>query len=146
MHVGFPQPRAADTHEPSFLQQLRNGGAPAIAHSGFQSANHLIDDHRDRAAVGNAAFDALRNQFREAIRFAVRCRDSCRGITLGALKITLARSLGHGAKRSHAAIRLERPPLVQDQFAGTLSSVPAKSEPIMTELAPAANALVTSPE
>ena len=45
--MALAQAGAADAHEARLLQQFGNGRAAAVAHAGFQAADHLIDDHRD---------------------------------------------------------------------------------------------------
>jgi hypothetical protein len=39
--------------------QLLDGGEPGVAHAGAQAADELVDDGDERAAVGDAALDAL---------------------------------------------------------------------------------------
>ena len=56
--------------------------------------------------------------FAEAVGLAVGGGHGGGRIAFGALEVALAGSLRHGADRSHAAIRLERAALVQNQFAG----------------------------
>src|SRR5450631_1687784 len=120
--VALAEAGAADAHEASLLQQFWNGGASAITHAGLQSADHLMDDHRDRTAVGNAPFNSLGDELGEAVGIAVGRGDRGGGITLGALEVTFAGSLRHGADRAHAAIRLERTSLIENQFAGAFVS------------------------
>ena len=43
--VAFAQAGAADADEARFLQQFWNRRAATVAHAGFQSADHLVDDH-----------------------------------------------------------------------------------------------------
>src|SRR5271169_6333737 len=62
VHVAFAQAGAADADEARFLQQLWNRRAAAVAHARLQSADHLVDDHRDRAAVGNASLNTFGDQ------------------------------------------------------------------------------------
>ena len=37
-----------------------NRSASHVAHAAAQAADHLVDDHRHGAAIGNASFDAFR--------------------------------------------------------------------------------------
>src|SRR5580700_1479914 len=76
-----------------------------------------MNDHGDRATIGHAPLDAFGDEFAQAVGFAIHRGGG--GIGFSALKITLARSLCHGAKRTHAAIGLIRTALIEDQFAGT---------------------------
>ncbi len=117
--VAFAESGAADAHEAGFLQEFGDGGAAAVAHAGFQSANHLVDDHGDGTAVGNASFNAFGNEFAEAVGFAIDRRDGGGGFAFGALEIAFAGTLRHGADRAHAAIGFEGAALIEDQFAGT---------------------------
>src|ERR1700693_4019639 len=45
--VALAESGAADADEARFLQEFGDGGAAAVSHAGFQSADHLMDDHRD---------------------------------------------------------------------------------------------------
>ena len=71
VYVALAQAGAADADESCLLQQFRNRRAPAVAHARLQAPDHLVDDHRDRAAVGHAPFDAFRDKLRQAVGFAV---------------------------------------------------------------------------
>src|SRR5580692_912707 len=117
--VAFAESGAADAHEAGFLQEFGDGGAAAVAHAGFQSANHLVDDHGDGTAIRDASFNAFGNEFAEAVGFAVHRRDGGGGIAFSVLEITFAGTLCHGADGAHATIGLERAALIEDQFAGT---------------------------
>src|SRR6266567_5187903 len=61
--VAFAEAGATDAYEARFLQELGNRGAAAVAHARLQSANHLMDDHGDGAAVGNASLNSLGDEF-----------------------------------------------------------------------------------
>ena len=45
--VALAEAGAADAHEPCFLQEFGNRAAAAVAHTRFQSAYHLMNDHCD---------------------------------------------------------------------------------------------------
>src|SRR6202021_4085231 len=89
VHMAFAQPGAADADEARLLQELGNCGAATVAHAGLQSSNHLVDDHRDRAAVGNASLNAFWDHFGKAVGIAFRNRS--RGLAFWALEVALAR-------------------------------------------------------
>src|SRR5258708_1518330 len=65
--MAFAQASAADADEASFLQKFGQSGAAAVAHAGFQAAYHLVQDHRNRAAVRHTRLDAFRHQLRQAV-------------------------------------------------------------------------------
>src|SRR5579863_10714248 len=70
--------------------------APAISHAGLEAADHLVNDHRHRSAIGNPALDAFGDEFVQAVGLAVgRSGGGIAGSD--ALEVALARSLGHGA-------------------------------------------------
>src|SRR5579862_5395930 len=66
--VAFAEAGAADAHEAGLLQEFGNLRAAAVAHARLQATDHLVDDHRDRAAVRHTSFDALGDELREPVR------------------------------------------------------------------------------
>ena len=71
VHVAFSQASAADAYETGLLQKFGNRRAAAVSHAGFESADHLVNDHGKRATVWNASLDTLGNKLGEPIRFAI---------------------------------------------------------------------------
>src|ERR1700731_1023013 len=61
VHVTLAQAGSTDAYEPSLLLQISNCLASAISHARFQPADHLMNDHRYGAAIGNATFNSLRD-------------------------------------------------------------------------------------
>src|SRR6185503_5582246 len=131
--VALLQAGGGDAHEARARLQLTDASGAAIAHARSQAAHELLDHGRERPLVGDHALDALGHELARV------------GVPVEFLEVAVARAFLHGADGAHAAIALERAALAQDQLAG-LSSVPAKSEPIITEDAPAAMAFTMSPE
>src|SRR5207245_9688459 len=72
VHVAFPQAGAADANEARLLEQLRNRRAATVTHAGFQSADHLVNNHCDGPAVGHSSLDAFRNELRQAVGVVIR--------------------------------------------------------------------------
>ena len=110
-----------------FGLQLLDGGAAEVAHAGAQAADQLVDHGFERAAIGDAAFDAFGDKFAEAVGVAVALAVDGGALAVvvdveifGALEVALAGALGHGGERTHAAIGLEGAALVEDGFAGAL--------------------------
>ena len=101
MDVALTQSRRRDAHKASFALQFVDGPAPAVAHSGAQAPDQLGDHVGQRALVGDAAFDALGDQFRN----------------LAFLRVAVSRSCGHGSNGAHAAVSLEAAPLKEDRLA-----------------------------
>src|SRR5438552_11379836 len=89
--VALTQSRRRDAHKASFALQFVDGPAPAVAHSGAQAPDQLGDHVGERALVGDAAFDALGDQFRN----------------LAFLRVAVSRSRAHGGDGAHAAVGLE---------------------------------------
>ena len=101
-----------------------NRSAAEISHPRAQTADQLIDHRLQRSAMRHPAFDPFRHKLRQPV---LRCGPS-RAVSEGrspprlahivlALEVALARTLRHRRERTHAAIRLERPPLVQNRLA-----------------------------
>src|SRR5580698_3158301 len=59
------QTSGADADEASALLEFGDGLASAVAHAGFETADHLVNDQRNGAAIGHAALDALGHEFAE---------------------------------------------------------------------------------
>ena len=89
--------------EAGIVAQVGQGGGPGVAHAGPQAPDKLVDDPRDRATVGDAALDTLRDQFHPV-------RDVL-------LEIPVRGAAGHGPHAAHPAVRLVGPPLVEERLA-----------------------------
>src|SRR5215470_842925 len=71
MHVALTQARAADADETRFLLQLKDAVRAAIAHTGAQTTDELVDHLRQRASIRHTPFDSFRHQLAHAISGAV---------------------------------------------------------------------------
>src|SRR5205807_4770144 len=67
VHMALAKTGAADAYEARLLQQFGNRGAATISHARLQPSHHLVDDHRDRAAIGHAPFNAFGDEFVEPV-------------------------------------------------------------------------------
>src|SRR6266704_3633848 len=105
VNVAFAEPGGSDAHKPAVLLQLAKIGGAAISHSAAQAAGKLIDEAAERPFVGHAPLHALGHGLS-----AVRCL----------LRVTVRRPGFHGAERTHAPVRLEGAPLIENGFAGRL--------------------------
>ncbi len=100
MDVAFAQPRRSHPQETRPLLKFANVLAAAVAHAGPQSTYQLIHQLGERPFVRHAALDALRHQ-----------------LAAGVLRVAVRRSLRHRAHGAHAAVALERTPLIQNRLA-----------------------------
>ena len=98
MHVTFAETRNRLPDKLGLLLQVRDRLAPAIAHAGLHPADQLIDHGRKLSFIGHASFDALRDQLLH------------RATTLA---VPVSAASLHRADRTHAAIHLIGPCLVQ---------------------------------
>ena len=97
MHMAFLETRTGDPHELAVMAHLFDRGTAGIAHRGPQPPHKLMDHASRSAFVGHLALDTLGHQL----------------VTGGILlKIAIRRTARHCAQTSHAAIGLERPPLI----------------------------------
>src|SRR5262245_5207530 len=88
----------------------------AVTHPGSNSANQLVNDHRDAALMRHAPFDAFGHElFRCAFAGGTRPALELEVV----LEVAIAAAFAHGANRPHAPILLERAALIQDQLTGT---------------------------
>src|SRR5690554_285821 len=110
MDMGFGHAGASDADKLWFGAHFFNAGAAGVAHGCAQTAHQLVDNGGHAALVGYAALDALGNQFFRAAS--------------AVLEIAVGRTLrlGHGTKRTHAAIGLVGTALEQFDLAGGLFS------------------------
>ena len=88
------------------LMQLLDGGSTAIAHTGTQSTDHLIDDFLHGSLVRHATGNALWNEFLDILRIC--------------LEIAVLRAMFHSLQRTHATIALKLTTIVDDSVARTL--------------------------
>src|SRR5580658_9154343 len=87
VHVTLTQACAGDAHEARLLLKLRDGTAAEIAHAGAQAADELKDHGLKRAAIGNAALDAFRDKFGEAVFIGALALHHVGGLALRAAEI-----------------------------------------------------------
>src|SRR3954467_8382532 len=99
VHMRFAHAGRGDLDELGTLLHVRDIGAAHIAHRRAQTTHQLLDDCDDRPLVGHAAFHTFGHQL--VGRFFV------------VLKIAIARTLLHGADRTHATIGLVGAPLIK---------------------------------
>src|SRR5450755_264819 len=123
MHMAFAQARSTDAHETRLLLQFRDGGAADVAHAALYSADELISNHANCAAIGNSPFDAFGYELGETVSFGAILRQYLgRGVGISCLEVAFAGTLCHGGQRAHPAIRLERTALIEDRLAGAFFS------------------------
>ena len=65
--VALAEAGVGDADEARVGLQLCDGAAAEVAHAGAQAADELVDHGFERAAVGDAAFDAFGDEFGEAV-------------------------------------------------------------------------------
>lgn len=123
--VAFAEAGVGNADEAGFFVEVGDASAAQVPHSGAQSADQLEDHGFERAAVWNPSFDAFGNVFGEAVAgVAAEIDDRFAAAEFGfveiagTLKVAFARALGHGGKRTHAAISLEGTALIEDGLAG----------------------------
>src|SRR6476661_3870 len=97
VHMAFAESCDRLADERRILLELGDRPASAIAHSGFEPSDKLIDDRRQGSLVRHASFDTFRHEL-------------LWGTT--ALAIPIAAAPLHGADRSHASVHLVRSRLV----------------------------------
>src|ERR1043166_3839825 len=126
------QPRRGDPQE--FDLALKRGDVrhAAVAHAAAEPAHHLVEDVGDRALVRHPALDPFGHHLARR--------------ELPVLEIAVGGAVLHRGEAPHAADQLVAAPFGEGALARALPPVPASNEPIMTDAAPAAIALTTSPE
>src|SRR6476661_10502470 len=107
VRMTLAQARGGDADELRALHLLDRRRA-AIAHCLTQPADQLMQDRRDRPLVGNAPFDALRDELVDVLDVT--------------LEVAVARRAprAHRAERAHAAVLLEPFALMQNDVARAL--------------------------
>src|SRR5262245_29921614 len=105
MNVALSLPRRGYANEARFGTQLIDSASPEVAHPCAQAAYKLVNVVRQRSSVRNLPFDPFRNQ--------LRLLDVC-------LTVPVPAAVTHRAQRSHPAINLIRPSLIEDGFARAL--------------------------
>src|ERR1044071_5760995 len=96
----------ADADEARLLLKLFDGAAARVAHAGAQAADELSHHVGQSALVGDAPLDAFGDELR---------------LDVGRLlRVAVLRALAHRADTPHAAVRLERAPLEENQLARRL--------------------------
>ncbi len=106
MYVRLTHACAGDANKLGLGAHLLDGAGAGISHGSTQAAHQLMDDGRQRALVGYAAFNAFRHQFL--------------GTGRGILEVTVCgttASVGHRTQRAHAAVGLVGTALEQLDFA-----------------------------
>src|SRR5262249_20717049 len=106
MNVRFPEALRRNPYELGPGPQVVDVARAAVAHAALQAPDELVDRLRKRAAVRDAAFDAFGNELVFALDVG--------------LEVAVLRALPHRAERSHAAVDLVAPPLVEDDLARRL--------------------------
>src|SRR2546422_98627 len=100
--VALPQTGLGDLNEAGLLLHLGDGAATTIPHAGAQPADQLVHHSRQRAAVRDASFDALRHQLLHR---------------LVPLRVPVPPAAFHRAERAHAPVDLIGATLKEDRFA-----------------------------
>src|SRR5947207_7068640 len=104
--MAFAQSSTGNADETGALAQILDGTATTIAHTRAQPTDQLIHHIGQGAFVGDTPFIALRYQLA--------------GLRLVALEIAVAFPSCHGAERTHSAVDLVTPALVQNALAWAL--------------------------
>src|SRR5262245_10124666 len=105
MNVALSLARRGYANEARFGTQLIDSARPEVAHPCAQAAYKLVNVVRQRSSVRNLPFDPFRNQ--------LRLLDVC-------LTVPVPAPVTHRAQRSHPAVNLIRPSLIEDGFARAL--------------------------
>src|SRR5689334_21955118 len=103
--MALAEPLRGDPHEAPALPQIRDVGAPGVAHPSAQAAHELEEDRRQRPSVGHATLDPLGDELL---------------VGRAALPVAILRALAHRPYRAHASINLVAPALVEHEVAGRL--------------------------
>src|SRR5690554_1936781 len=106
VYVRFAYARRGDFNELSLAAHFADGAASTIAHRSTDAPNKLVNDGDDTALIGHSAFDTFGHKFV--------------GVIGRVLEVAIGRAVCHGAYAAHAAIRLVRTTLIQDNVAGGL--------------------------
>src|SRR5699024_10601598 len=104
--VGFSHAGCRDLDKLGLVVQFGDGNTATIAHGRLDAAHQLVQNGEHAAALGDAAFNALGDEF-------VR-------IVGGILEVAISRAGRHGTNAAHAPICLVRAALIEDHFAGGL--------------------------
>src|SRR5512142_1257214 len=67
VHVALAQAGATNANESSLLLQFRYARAADVSHAALQTADELVDHHRDGAAIRHAALNSFRYKLREPV-------------------------------------------------------------------------------
>src|SRR5690606_30947199 len=106
MRVAFPNSGGGNSDKLGTVTQLAERLRAAIAHGRPQSADHLVHYLRKRPTVRHAALDTFGNELLDVV--------------LRILKIPVLAARLHGSQRSHSAVRLVLPSLVENRLARAL--------------------------
>src|SRR5690606_37651602 len=85
--------------------KVLDGARARVAHARAETADELVEDRRERAAVRHAPLDALGHELL---------------VGGAALAVAVLAALPHRAERAHAAIHLVAAALVEHEVAGRL--------------------------
>src|SRR5881628_66082 len=111
VHVALAEAGGRDANQLRFALELRDRAAAAVAHPRAQTADELMDHGGDAAFVGDAPLNPFRHELLargDAVEIEV------------VLEVPFAAAAAHRADRSHAAVVLIAPPLIEDDLARAL--------------------------
>src|SRR3712207_5382479 len=100
--MALAQPGDGLSHEHRLLLEFWNGPTSTVAHSRLDPADQLVHHSGEWTFVGDASFDAFRDEFR---------------LRSTGLEVSILAAPFHGTDRSHSTIDLVRAGLVEDGFA-----------------------------
>src|SRR5579884_3777278 len=132
VRVRLAQAGRRDADEARVLHLTDRRGT-AVPHRLAQPSDELVDDGPQRALVGDATFDALRDELVDVL-----------DVTLE-VPVLRERARAHRAERAHAAVLLEPLALHEDHVARCLLG-PGEERAEHDRVAPAAIALAMSPD
>src|SRR5215203_4444242 len=107
------QTGGGDPNEGTALLELRNRRCSGVEHGLAQAADELIGNRGQRSTVRDMALDALRDQHRIGGDVALE-------VAIPGIGGAGATTGGHGAERSHSAIRLELLAIDEDELTRAL--------------------------
>src|SRR2546428_4783572 len=111
VHVALAEAGGLDATALRSALELRDRAAAAVAHPRAQTADELMDHGSNAAFVGDAPLDSFRHELLgrgDAVEIEV------------ILEIAVTAAAAHRADRSHAAVVLIAPPLIEDDLTRAL--------------------------
>src|SRR4051812_38158752 len=103
VRVAFGHAGGRNTAESGIAAKGFDVRGAAIAHASAEAADHLVNKIAQRPTIGDAAFNAFRNELL--------------GFRHGALPVAVLGAVDHGPHATHSAIGFVSAALVDDHFA-----------------------------